>query len=259
MNALRSFVMAFSTFSRIPMPKIDWRPECMRYMMCFFPLIGIVLGLLAWVWGLVCEGLSLGSLLFGAGLVAIPLLVTGGIHLDGFSDVVDAQSSHTEPARKREILKDPHTGAFAGMAVAAYLIVYFACAASPEPTLQLFVCLGCIYVLTRCLSGIASICFAGSSDEGMVASFRLSASKRVCVFVQTIEALACAVVTAVLGDGVVLAAMMVIALLVLALVHGFAHRQFGGWSGDIAGFFLQVCELALLLCLVVVPKVVNLI
>ena len=114
-------------------------------------------------------------------------------------------------------------------------------------------------MLTRCLSGIASICFAGSSDEGMVASFRLSASKRVCVIVQTIEALTCAVVTAVLGDGVVLAAMMVIALLVLALVHGFARRQFGGWSGDIAGFFLQVCELALLLCLVVVPKVVNLI
>ena len=173
--------------------------------------------------------------------------------------MVDAQSSHAEPARKREILKDPHTGAFAGMAVAAYLIVYFACAASLEPTLQLFVCMGCIYVLTRCLSGIASICFAGSSDEGMVASFRLSASKRVCVFVQTIEALACAAVTAVLADGVVFAAMMVIALLVLALVHGFARRQFGGWSGDIAGFFLQVCELALLLCLVVVPKVVNLV
>jgi adenosylcobinamide-GDP ribazoletransferase len=47
MNILRSFAMAFSMFSKIPMPTIDWKPESMRYMFCVFPLVGAVAGAIA--------------------------------------------------------------------------------------------------------------------------------------------------------------------------------------------------------------------
>lgn len=33
-------------FSKIPVPRADWDKENMRYMMCFFPLIGVVIGVL---------------------------------------------------------------------------------------------------------------------------------------------------------------------------------------------------------------------
>lgn len=42
----------------------------------------------------------------------MPLLVTGGIHIDGFSDTMDALSSHAERQKKLEIMDDPHIGAF---------------------------------------------------------------------------------------------------------------------------------------------------
>ena len=113
MDVLRSLVIAFACFSKIPMPRVDWREQSMRYCMCFFPLIGLVIGLCLWVWAWLCGALGFGSVLRGAGIALLPLAVTGGIHMDGFADVVDAQSSHAEPDRKRQILKDPHTGAWA--------------------------------------------------------------------------------------------------------------------------------------------------
>ena len=47
-----SFKIAFAMYSKIPMPKADWEKENMRYMMCFFPLIGIVIGavMAGWSW-----------------------------------------------------------------------------------------------------------------------------------------------------------------------------------------------------------------
>ncbi|MBQ3575004.1 MAG: adenosylcobinamide-GDP ribazoletransferase, partial [Clostridia bacterium] len=49
---IRSFIIAFSTYSKIPMPHVDWSEENKRYSMCFFPLIGAAVGLVlaAWLW-----------------------------------------------------------------------------------------------------------------------------------------------------------------------------------------------------------------
>ena len=44
MTTLRALVIAFSMYSRIPMPRMDWTEERMRYALCFFPLIGAVIG-----------------------------------------------------------------------------------------------------------------------------------------------------------------------------------------------------------------------
>ena len=41
-----SFKIAFAMYSKIPMPRADWEKENMRYMMCFFPFVGIVIGAL---------------------------------------------------------------------------------------------------------------------------------------------------------------------------------------------------------------------
>ena len=43
MNLLGSLAIAFSMYSRIPMPQVSWTKERMKYAMCFFPLIGVVI------------------------------------------------------------------------------------------------------------------------------------------------------------------------------------------------------------------------
>ena len=44
MHIIKSFIIAFSMYSKLPMPHTEWNEEDMRYVMCFFPWIGIVIG-----------------------------------------------------------------------------------------------------------------------------------------------------------------------------------------------------------------------
>jgi len=39
MKLLRPIVLAFSVFSRIPVPEVAWDEENMRYMICALPLV----------------------------------------------------------------------------------------------------------------------------------------------------------------------------------------------------------------------------
>ena len=124
MRAISAFVIAFSTYSRIPMLQVEWSDENRRYTMCFFPLIGAAVGLLMWLWLWACDHFGLGPVLRGAVSALIPLLITGGIHMDGFMDTSDAIASWQPMERRLEILKDSHTGAFAVIGCAGYLLLF---------------------------------------------------------------------------------------------------------------------------------------
>ena len=41
---LASCIIAFSMYSKVPMPRVDWSEKNMKYAFCFFPLVGAVLG-----------------------------------------------------------------------------------------------------------------------------------------------------------------------------------------------------------------------
>ena len=105
--------MAFSMYSRLPMPWVRWSDDCRAWVLCAFPLWG-----LSWVSpaGLVRAGGSADAdaAAPGSGAVLLPLAYTGGIHMDGFCDTCDALASHQGRARKLEILKDSRVGGLRG-------------------------------------------------------------------------------------------------------------------------------------------------
>lgn len=256
MNVLQGAILAFSSFSKIPMPQIEWREENMRYMMCFFPLVGLAIGIVLGLWTWLAGALGFGPVLYGAGVALVPVAVSGGIHLDGFCDVIDAQSSHALPERKREILKDPHSGAFAAIGVAAYLVAYAAFASELSASLQTVVLLCALHVSSRCMSGIATVSFPTSKSKGMLSMFHESARGKRILVVLVIELAVAVVVTAVACTPAIVVSCA--GLVCLALLQPFAKSQFGGMSGDLAGFFLQTAELVMLVALVIVLKVVGL-
>ena len=119
-----SLVIAFSMYSKIPMPRVEWTEENRKYAICFFPLVGLVTGGLCYVWFLICGHLQAGTLLFSAGMAAIPLFLTGGIHVDGFMDTMDAMHSYLPREEKLRILKDSHIGAFSVICLLGYYLTY---------------------------------------------------------------------------------------------------------------------------------------
>lgn len=260
MGVIRSIIMAFSLFSTVPMPRIEWRPESMRYLLAAFPLVGALIGLALWGWLSLCAALGANQFVAAAGVALVPLAITGGIHLDGFCDVVDAQASHAAPERKREILKDPHIGAFAAIAAGAYLLAY--CALATEivpptgtfPSTRLVVLLCAVHLLARTGSGIASTSFEKSNGKGMLALEQDSARKRpvLAVLGTVTAAVLCCCAACQPAAGIALAAVWTASLPAL---KRFANRNFGGMSGDVAGFYLQCAELAFIAVLAIVRLV----
>ena len=44
MIGLQTIAVAFAMFSALPVPQFAWNQKNMRYAMCAFPLIGVVIG-----------------------------------------------------------------------------------------------------------------------------------------------------------------------------------------------------------------------
>ena len=81
---LETLSVAFSMFSVLPVPRCAWSEKNMRFALCAFPLVGAVVGAAWWLWCAVCALVPVGDVLRGVGLCLLPVLLTGGIHLDGY-------------------------------------------------------------------------------------------------------------------------------------------------------------------------------
>ena len=107
----------------------------------------------------------MGTLCYAAVGTAIPLLVTGGFHVDGFLDTCDALHSYQPRDRKLEILKDSHIGAFAVIMLALYGLIFVGGFSEIKASSTLMVAgAGCF--LSRVLSGIAVVSFPSAKQEG---------------------------------------------------------------------------------------------
>ena len=241
---LNAMIIAIAMYSKIPMPRVDWNEKNMRYAMCFFPLVGVIIGVLEAVAGnLITLWKGEGTFFYAVVLTLIPVFITGGIHLDGFADTMDAKSSYGDREKKLEILKDPHTGAFAIISLCCYFLL---CAAifSEMRTERLFAA-ALVFVFSRSLSGISVVTFQAAKNSGLLRTFQDGAQKRNVRIVLILWLLAA-------GAGLCLTAGVCgivsagVGLAVFFYYYGFSQKQFGGITGDLAGYFLQLCELFML-------------
>ena len=201
--------------------------------------------------------LALPDVLRGALLCALPALVTGGIHLDGYADSSDALASHASPERKQEILRDPHCGAFAVIRLCVYFIAYFSLCCAAEPTPRVLWCVGAGFALSRALSGLLLTVLPIAGASSLAKAFADAAAKRrVRVLLGGIAALSAAAMLW-LG-GLTGAAMLCAAALAVRRYVRTAERAFGGTSGDLAGWFLVKAEFWMLAAVVAVQYVEKL-
>lgn len=243
----KSMIVAFSMYSKIPMPRVEWNEKSMRYSMCFFPLVGVVTGLcsIGCFYGL--EAVRAGRTLIAVILTVLPIIINGGIHMDGFLDTMDAKSSYKSKEEKLQILKDPHTGAFAVICGMVYLLFCFGLFSEITKREIFFVAAG--YVYSRILSGLSVVTLRKAKKEGMVAAAADAAQKNVTWILgaELVVCAACLMLTDLVNG--------LICLLAGAVSFWYyrfmAYRTFGGITGDLAGFFLQICEWMILLFLVV--------
>ena len=246
-------------YSRIPMPHSEWTEENTSYAMCFFPWIGGVIGIVTWGiyhlerW-LASYGIDYGSLFFTILMVVAPIIITGGIHMDGFLDTQDALGSYQPRERRLEILKDSHAGAFAIISCAVYLMMYVAVYSAL--TSHAVVVIGFGFVLSRTLSGLSVITFPQARQKGLAATFSQNAARKATRSVLLLY-LAGLIAAMLAAGGLAGAGALLGAGGMYLYYYRMSLKKFGGITGDLAGYFLQMCELIMAACVVRVEGVLR--
>jgi len=251
---LESLIIAFSMYSKLPMPRVEWSKKGMRYSMCFFPLVGGVIGLCSVGIYFGMRALNFGTMLMAAVLTVLPILLNGGIHMDGFLDTVDARRSYKPKEEKLKILKDPHAGAFAIIYGGVYFLLTFGAFCEIDAKEIGTIAVG--YVFSRILSGLSVVIFPKAKEEGSVAAFADAARRRVKGILFA-ELVLCGGV-ALWIDPVAGAVCIAVSGCTFLYYRLMALRQFGGIIGDLAGYFLQLCELFWLISVVVTGRIMAL-
>lgn len=246
---LETIAVAFAMFSAIPVPQPVWKEKNMRYALCAFPLVGVVCGLAWFLWAWIVEILSVPLFLRAAGFCLLPVWITGGIHLDGYADTCDALASYGDFEKRQSILKDPHCGAFAVIRLCSYFTAWFALCGAFQPKKEALLSMGLAFVLSRTLSALAVASFPLAKDSGLAHTFQSAADrKNVRKFLL--------ILTGLLGIGLLTfgrrsgAAMALTAAAVFGYYARISQKEFGGISGDLAGWFLQKAEILMLAAMV---------
>ena len=242
-NLFESMLIAFSMYSKIPMPKVEWNEKNMKYAMCFFPMIGIVIGVCVQIIGTLLIKSTFGSLFFSVIMTLLPIMITGGIHLDGFLDTMDALSSWGDKEKKLQILKDSNSGAFAIIGMGCYLLCNIALWS--EVSVKMLPLISCTYVLSRALSGYSVVTFQTAKNSGLAKTFQDAAQKnrvKITMYCWIVISVGCMLVYN-LKNAIT---MFVAGALFFQYYKYLCKKQFGGITGDLAGYFLQVFELLML-------------
>lgn len=246
-----SFKIAFSMYSKIPMPYSDWSKENMKYSMCFFPLIGIVIGALIVGANALFQQLPFNGSLETVIYLLIPLMITGGIHFDGFLDTQDALNSHQEKERKLEILKDPHTGAFAIITACFYYLLAFGIWSEVTRCSIWILAIG--FVLSRALSGLSVVTFPLAKNSGLAATFSENAQKKRVRITMIVYVILCLFGMSIISWQLAVVAVA-ISLIIFFYYYHRCKKEFGGMTGDLAGYFLSICELGMAIAVIIYDR-----
>ena len=207
----------------------------------WFALVGVLLG------GLLAGADTGLTLLFPPGvtaalLLALWVLVTGALHLDGFLDSCDGLfGGHTPEARLR-IMRDERAGAFAVIGGVLLLLVKYSCiAALASRTAALVVA----PTVGRWGMAVAVVAFPYARPEGLGRCMKDHAGWRQALL---------AGVTVVAVAGLAAQWLGLIVLAVAAVTTGaggvFVMRRLGGLTGDTYGALCETLEALTLLAFV---------
>jgi adenosylcobinamide-GDP ribazoletransferase len=209
----------------------------------YFPFVGFLLATLLYLvqhlFGLILPHLALAAV-----LVVVLVVLTGGLHLDGFMDTCDGLFGGRTRERRLEIMRDSRVGSFGVLGGACILLLKFALFASMGPrslSIAFFILLPC----TRWAMVLALRVFPSARAGGLGATFRQTV---------TLPKLMLAAITAFLLALIVGHSVGVLAWCVAGgtalLLGAWVTRQIGGLTGDIYGAIAECSEVVLLLLLV---------
>ncbi len=244
------FLAALRFLTIIPFP--FWRNASqsdMKHTTGYFPVVGLIIGL-------VMAGLNMLLALFLPravvnGLLLIYLVViSGGLHIDGFIDTCDGMAGHKTVEERWRIMRDSRVGAFGVVGAFLLLLVKYATLNSiPENLIT--VTLVVMPVVSRWAMVYAVCAYPYARPEGLGKAFKQEAGWSNFILA-TIIVLAVAIGLALLAQITYLAGLVILLMTWLMVVGmgSYLKRKFAGLTGDTYGAINEISEVWVLVLIV---------
>ncbi|AIE58731.1 adenosylcobinamide-GDP ribazoletransferase [Bacillus methanolicus] len=247
---IKGFLINLQFFTSIPVPlKLPMDKLHLKKAIQTFPLLGIfqgcVFSLLLYLLQYYTPFSDLADAFF---LWLVTIILTGGIHLDGWIDASDAYFSFRDREKRLEIMKDPRTGAFGVISVivllgSKFLFIY-------EITLQanLISIFLIMYIpfLGKSAMGYFLTGLPSAKKEGLAFFFQQAADIR-SLWIYPLYLLFFLWLAFLLNTRLFLfsAVMLFSAVVVVIFLKNKIMKWFGGVTGDVLGSAVEGVELLL--------------
>ncbi|MDQ1003180.1 adenosylcobinamide-GDP ribazoletransferase [Neobacillus niacini] len=246
---LKGFLINLQFFTAIPVHlEIPMDKPHLKSAVQVFPILGLLQGgIYAGLFYLLLEYTPLSNFAAAFLLWLVSILLTGGIHLDGWMDASDGYFSYKDQQKRLEVMNDPRTGAFGVISVivllsSRFLFIY-------EITVDVhaasYLMIAEIPLLSKSVMGLLLLTVKTAKKEGLGALFQSAATlKDLWIYAVYIIGFL-ALVISFDGGFYYVSILLVIAFISLLLCRRKALKWFGGITGDILGAAVEGTELFL--------------
>lgn len=252
MKIIRGFIVCFSLYSVIPMPKTKWDDNSIKYAFCFLPIIGLITGIISIFWYKLSLYLNINILLYAAVASVIDVIISGAIHIDGFIDSLDAIFSCKEKEKKLLILKDSHIGAFALIYTTIYFLITLGIFSEIYTRNINIYALILPYTLARVLGAYSTVAIKPARNEGLAYTFYSMSDRNLIKIIFTLYALIIVLSFFVLFKSALSIIIFAFLIIYFFSFKKFSLKEFGGFTGDLAGFQITTFELIALVIIIFV-------
>ncbi|MFF8949361.1 adenosylcobinamide-GDP ribazoletransferase [Streptomyces sp. NPDC014940] len=252
--SLHGLRFAFGTLTVLPVRVHRWDREAARRGMLTAPAAGLAVGACAAGLGLLLLLLGAGPLLAAVASVAVPAVLTRGLHLDGLADTADGLGSGKPAEDALRIMKRSDIGPFG---VITLLLVLLAQTAALAQLYGDSWARGATAALTSAVTARLALTLAARAGVPAARPEGLGAAVAGVVPAPGAAAVAAAVTVVAAAWGAALgpygalraAAAVALALAAAELLLRHCTRRFGGVTGDVFGALAETAATSALVVL----------
>lgn len=238
MKILESLVVAFQFLTRLYLPiNVEWDTGNLRRSLMWFGLVGAVIGTILAGFLMLFNRFDVISAVAAIIILIIWIFITGGMHIDGISDMADGFFSMRDKEQTLEIMKDSHVGAFGVMTIVFVLLIKF------EMLKEFILIEKNVWLLVlpptiaRIAAGLVLSFYETTKKSGLGYTFHSSDPR---IF-WTIGFIVTLIISAILNiKSLIFITLAIVASNLMAL---WAKKKIGGLNGDIYGAIVETVEI----------------
>jgi len=237
------FLLAWQFLSIIPVKVKKTSDQDLAQSLVYFPVAGLLLGLILAGLKIILGALGMNPLSLVMVLVVALIALTGGIHLDGLADTLDAFLSRKNKEEMLAIMRDSHAGVMGILGIVSAVLLKIALFFSLQNSLlPMALIISCL--LSRWALVYAIFLFPYARKEGKAGVYFSGITRKIFTLC-TIITLACLLILAGFKGLIIL----IVCAAGIYLFGRFSCKKIGGLTGDVLGAINEIAEIAVLFSL----------